>query len=120
MPNQPDAFLGALAADAVAMPVHWYYDRAALTRDYGTITGYAAPRNPHPDSILYRSSYEAPNAKGEILHDQAVYWGQRGIHYHQFLRPGENTLNFQLARLLYKQLYAAGRYDVNKWLRTYT
>ena len=31
------AFLGALVADAVAMPVHWYYDRQALARDYGTI-----------------------------------------------------------------------------------
>ena len=27
------AFVGALVADAVAMPVHWYYDRAALDRD---------------------------------------------------------------------------------------
>ena len=120
MHHQPEAFLGALAADAVAMPSHLYYDRAALARDYGTISGYAAPRNPHPDSILYRSSYTPPNAKGEILHDQAVYWGQRGIHYHQFLRPGENTLNFQLARLLYKQITPTGRYDSAKWLRTYT
>ena len=37
------------------------------------------------------------NARGEILHDQARYWGQRGVHYHQFLAAGENTLNYQLA-----------------------
>jgi len=37
-------FLGSLAADAVAMPVHWYYDREALKRDYGTIAGYVAHR----------------------------------------------------------------------------
>src|SRR5271170_5435063 len=120
MANQPEAFLGALAADAVAMPVHWYYDRGALVRDYGMVTGYTAPRNPHPDSILWKVSYTPPNPKAEIFHDQAVYLGQRGVHYHQFLRPGENTLNFQLARLLYKQVVATGRYDANRWLRTYT
>jgi len=119
MTKQPNAFLGSLAADAVAMPVHWYYDRAALEHDYGTITGYLAPKNPHPDSILWRSTYTPVNARGEILHDQAIYWGQRGIHYHQFLQEGENTLNFQLARVLYEQTLRLGRYDAKAWLETY-
>ena len=68
-----DAFLGSLIADAVAMPVHWYYDRQALARDYGTIDDYRAPKTPHPDSILWRSSYTPANEKGEILHEQAQY-----------------------------------------------
>jgi ADP-ribosylglycohydrolase len=108
-----------LVADAVAMPVHWYYDRAALARDYGTISGYLAPKNPHPDSILWRSEYTPLNAKGEILHDQAIYWGQRGIHYHQFLQAGENTLNFQLSRILHDQTLRQGHYDADAWLETY-
>jgi len=33
------------------MPVHWYYDRAALERDYGQLASFLPPRNPHPDSI---------------------------------------------------------------------
>ena len=103
MTNPLDALEGALAADAVAMPVHWYYDRAALARDYGRISSYLAPKNPHPDSILWRSSYTPLNERGDILHDQARYWGQRGVHYHQFLAAGENTLNFQLAARLYEQ-----------------
>jgi ADP-ribosylglycohydrolase len=119
MDNRPLAFLGSLAADAVAMPVHWYYDREALKRDYGTITGYAAPKNPHPDSILWRSSYTPANAKGDILHEQSVYWGKRGIHYHQFLQPGENTLNFQLSGKLHEQTRRLGRYDADAWLKTY-
>jgi ADP-ribosyl-[dinitrogen reductase] hydrolase len=119
MNNPPLALLGALAADAVAMPVHWYYDRATLERDYGTISGYQPPKNPHPDSILWRSSYTALNPKGEILREQATYWGQRGIHYHQFLRRAENTLNFQLARQLYAQTVRLGRYDADAWLATY-
>jgi ADP-ribosylglycohydrolase len=116
---KPRALFGALVADALAMPVHWYYDRAALRRDYGAISGYLAPKNPHADSILWRSSYTPLNAKGEILHDQAVYWGKRGIHYHQFLKAGENTLNFQLAQKLYEQTLRLGRYDADAWLTTY-
>ncbi len=111
--------LGALAADAVAMPVHWYYDRAALARDYGQISTYLAPKNPHADSILWRSSYTALNERGDILHDQARYWGQRGVHYHQFLAAGENTLNYQLAARLHEQILSLGHYDADAWLDLY-
>jgi ADP-ribosyl-[dinitrogen reductase] hydrolase len=101
------------------MPVHWYYDCAALARDYGQISAYLAPKNPHADSILWRSSYTALNKRGEILHDQARYWGQRGVHYHQFLAAGENTLNFQLAARLYELTVELGRYDADAWLAVY-
>jgi len=119
MHNIPNALLGALPANAVTMPVHWYYDPFALERDYGTISGYLSPKNPHPDSILWRSTYTPLNPKGEILHEQAAYWGKRGIHYHQFLKAGENTLNFQLTRKLYDQTLQLGRYDADAWLQTY-
>lgn len=114
-----DALLGTLVADAVAMPVHWYYDRDALDRDYGTIGDYAAPQNPHPDSILWRSSYDPPNAKGDILHGHAKYWGQKNIHYHQFLERGENTLNFRLSIELYRNMVRGGGYDPRRWLDRY-
>ncbi len=113
------AYLGSLIADAIAMPVHWYYDRDALRREYGEITGYLAPKSPHTGSILWRSQYQAPNEKGEILHDQAVYWGQRGVHYHQFLQAGVNTLNYQLARELVTLCHATGGYDPDRWLNHY-
>lgn len=113
------AFEGALVADALAMPVHWYYDRLALRRDYGRVDRFLAPRNPHPDSILHRSSYTPLTPDGDILHDQARFWGQRGVHYHQQLEAGENTLNFQLARALYRQLHATQRYDSHAWLKLY-
>ena len=120
MTNSPEAaFFGALAADAVAMPVHWYYNRQALAQDYGQITSYLAPKHHHPDSILWRSEYTPPNERGDILHDQARYWGQRGVHYHQFLAAGENTLNFQLATRLYEQIQRFGSYDPDAWLAEY-
>ncbi len=119
MEGTRNAHVGALVADAVAMPVHWYYDRIALKRDYGSINDYLAPKHPHPDSILWRSTYTPLNSKGEILHEQAIWWGKRGIHYHQFLKAGENTLNFQLARKLYDQTLHLGYYDADEWLKTY-
>lgn len=47
-----NAMLGALVADAVSMPVHWYYDTNALDRDYPDLTIYQAPRNPRPDAVI--------------------------------------------------------------------
>ncbi|MBJ7259167.1 MAG: ADP-ribosylglycohydrolase family protein [Chthoniobacterales bacterium] len=114
-----NCLLGAFLGDALAMPVHWYYGRAALRRDYGRVADLVAPKNPHADSILWRSSYAALDARGEILHDQAKYWGQRGVHYHQFLRAGENTLNAQLAFVLLESLRACGGYDRGDYTRRY-
>ena len=119
-----DAFRGALVADALAMPVHWYYDQRALLRDYPEFAadappGFIAPRSPHADSILWRSSYTPLNEKGEILHDQAQYWGRRGVHYHQFLAAGENTLNHRLATELAALVRRNRDYDPERWLDDY-
>lgn len=111
--------LGAFIGDALAMPVHWYYDREALARDYGHVTDMLAPKTPHADSMLWRSSYVAPNARGEILHDQAPFWGRRGVHYHQFLPAGGNTLNMQLALELIDSLRQRGGYDHGDYVRRY-
>jgi ADP-ribosylglycohydrolase len=113
------AYLGSLTADALAMPVHWYYDTAALRRDYGVVDRFLEPKNPHSGSILWRSEYHALNEKGDILREQARYWGERGIHYHQFLKAGENTLNFQLARDLFSFVKERGSYDADAWLDRY-
>ena len=115
----PDGMMGALAADAISMPVHWYYDRAALARDYGHVDRYLAPKSPHADSILWRSSYVPLNEQGDILREQAQYWGRRGVHYHQFLAAGENTLNFRLSVELFRMVRKAGNYDPAVWLEHY-
>ncbi len=114
-----NAYRGSLIADALAMPVHWYYDREALMRDYGPVNEFKIPKNPHPDSILWRSSYEALNERGDILRDQEKFWGQPNVHYHQFLKAGENTLNFKLARELVRWADERGTYDPDAWLERY-
>lgn len=113
------ALYGLCIGDALAMPVHWYYNRAALYNDYGRVTDYLPPRNPHPDSILWRSTYTALNERGEILHDQAKYWGQKFIHYHQFLQAGSNTLNIQICRLLIQSMNENGDYNGDDFLQRY-
>lgn len=113
------AYEGSLVADALAMPVHWYYDTEALRHDYGIVDRFLAPKNPHPSSILWRSHYDALNERGDILREQSQYWGMRGIHYHQFLRAGENTLNFKLAQELFNLVKELGHYDGDAWLAHY-
>ena len=114
-----NAFLGSLVGDAISMPVHWYYDRNALDRDYGDFDDYLAPKKNHPDSILWRSSYHPINSKADILHEQKKYWGTRGVHYHQFLQAGENTLNLKLSVELYRWIILKGEYSLDGWLRRY-
>ncbi len=114
-----NAFDGSLIGDAISMPVHWYYDTAALDRDYPGLDGFVKPRSVHPDSILWRSRYEPLNEDADILHDQAQYWGKRGVHYHQFLEAGENTLNLKLARELYAFVVEKGEYSQEDWLDRY-
>ena len=113
------ALYGMFIGDALAMPVHWYYDRQALNRDYGHVTDFLPPRGSHPDSILWRSSYSAINAKGEILHDQARYWGKKNIHYHQFLQAGENTLNVKISQLLLESIRQNGAYLAQDFVNRY-
>ncbi|MFM9026038.1 MAG: ADP-ribosylglycohydrolase family protein, partial [Planctomycetaceae bacterium] len=123
MSRAVNAFVGSLVADAMAMPVHWYYDQRALLRDYPEFAtpdpGYVAPRSPHADSILWRSSYTPLNEKGDILREQAEFWGRRGVHYHQFLAAGENTLNYRLAAELFALLRRTRDYDPERWLDHY-
>ena len=113
------ALYGLYIGDALAMPVHWYYDREALKRDYGIVRDYLAPKNPHPDSILWRSSYQPIIDKADILHEQKQYWGSPGVHYHQFLQAGENTLNLKLCSQLIASINANRRYRAEDYLERY-
>lgn len=112
------ALFGMFIGDALAMPVHWYYNTKALRKDYGEVNRYLKPHNPHPDSILWRSSYSASNTSADILHGQKQFWGPKGkgIHYHQFLEAGENTLNVKLARELLITMEQDGAYVAETWL----
>jgi ADP-ribosylglycohydrolase len=110
------ALWGLFLGDALAMPVHWYYDRQALRRDYGEVRDLVEPRNPHPGSILHRSRYDPPHPEADILHEQARFWGRPGVHYHQHLTAGENTLNLRLVQVLLAAIGEHSRYDPDLYL----
>ena len=51
------AVWGLFIGDAMAMPVHWYYrPRDIKEENRKWITGYEAPKDKHPSSILNLSS----------------------------------------------------------------
>ena len=52
-----EALWGMCAADSMSMPVHWYYSVYDIRKDFeGWITGFNAPKNRHPSSILTLSN----------------------------------------------------------------
>jgi ADP-ribosylglycohydrolase len=118
-PRVRAALAGIQIGDALAMPVHWYYDRTQLAADYGQVVDFLAPKNPHSGSILWRSHWEAPSLELDILGDQRRFWGQRGVHYHQNLAAGEMTLTGKLAFEVQASLEANGGYDRADALRRY-
>ncbi len=101
------------------MPCHFYYKANLIERDYGVITHYLSPKSPHPESTLWRENYVSSCPEDDILHDQAADWKRPGVHYHQHLKAGENTLNIQIARLLAESLVENNGYDQTDFAKRY-
>jgi ADP-ribosyl-[dinitrogen reductase] hydrolase len=129
--NNADRMRGALwgmfVGDALAMPVHWYYNIAALWQDFGQIRDYQAPKAHHPNSIMAlantakagRGSQEGDIVGNVILKGKKQHWGQANRHYHQGMQAGDNTLNLLCARVLLRSLNANGKYDSSDFLQEY-
>jgi ADP-ribosylglycohydrolase len=129
--NKSDRMRGALwgmfVGDALAMPVHWYYNIAALWQDFGVIRDYQAPKEHHPNSIMAlantakagRGNQEGDIVGNVILKGKKHHWGQANRHYHQGMRAGDNTLNLLCARVLMRSLNSVGHYDPNDFLQEY-
>ena len=121
------ALWGMFVGDALAMPVHWYYDVAALQRDFGVIRDFQPPCEFHPNSIMSlastegagRGSHEGNVVGSIILHGKKHLWDQPNRHYHHGLRSGDNTLNLLCVRVLLRSINKTGRYDSGDFLREY-
>jgi ADP-ribosyl-[dinitrogen reductase] hydrolase len=106
------SYYGLLIGDSLSMPVHWYYNPQDITRDYGRITDFQAPKERHPSSIMQLSNTGGAGRGGQqgsiigdvINHGKKQFWGKPNMHYHQGMRAGENTLNAIVARLLVRNL----------------
>ncbi len=100
-------------ADALSMPVHWYYNPSDITHDFpGGVQRFEAAPARHPSSIMNLHSTAGGGRGGQsgnivgdvILKGKKELWGQKGIHYHHGLPAGENTLNAYCARLMLRHL----------------
>jgi len=129
--NKADRMRGALwgmfVGDALAMPVHWYYNIAALWQDFGQIRDYQAPKEHHPNSIMAlantakagRGTQDGNIVGSVILKGKKQHWGQANRHYHQGMQAGDNTLNLLCARVLLRSLITKGYYDSTDFLHEY-
>lgn len=128
------ALRNLFVADALAMPVHWYYSVADIFRDFpGGIQRLEAAPARHPSSILSlhstsgggrhhgKTSADRQEVVGTlILKGKQEFWNQKNIHYHQGMQAGENTLNAHCARVLMRCLAAnGGNYKPEAFLQDY-
>ena len=121
-------------ADALAMPVHWYYNTQDIETAFpgGIATLEAAPSY-HPSSLMSLHS-TAKGGRGAqvaggpcreivgevILKGKRSYWGQPNQHYHQQMQAGENTLNAYCVRVVMRALLATDRhYRKDRFLADY-
>lgn len=126
-------------ADALSMPVHWFYNPRDIDRYFpGGVTRFHAAPATHPGSIMSlhstrqggRTSAGIAERQGQkldivgdvILKNKKEVWLRSGSHYHHGMEAGENTLNVHCARLLMRY-YASGAssppYSVRGWLGKY-
>ena len=123
-------------ADALAMPVHWYYNPMDIEKAFpGGIQQFEAAPDFHPSSIMSLHSTSSggrhlgrrgandpqPQVVGDvILKGRAQYWNVPNVHYHQGMGAGESTLNAYCARILMRSLAdAGGHYDKSAFLSAY-
>eukprot|EP01060_Flectonema_neradi_P000115 TRINITY_DN10090_c0_g1_i1.p1 TRINITY_DN10090_c0_g1~~TRINITY_DN10090_c0_g1_i1.p1 ORF type:complete len:357 (+),score=51.68 TRINITY_DN10090_c0_g1_i1:49-1119(+) len=94
---------GLFIGDALAMPIHWYYDVMNIKNDFGEggITKYESPKEKVVGSYMNISDADRDLIGKVMLHDKLpCYEKGRGAHYHHGMKPGENTLDTIIARLL--------------------
>jgi ADP-ribosylglycohydrolase len=144
-PSQPLRVTWALKtsfiADALAMPVHWYYQPMEIERAFtGGIQRFEAAPEFHPSSIMslhskhkggrqsndrsskgHSANDQSPQVVGDIiLKDKAQFWDKPNVHYHQGMQAGENTLNAHCARVVMRTLASSPQpYDRQAFVNAY-
>jgi len=123
------SLIGFFSGDALAMPVHWYYDVRQLFHDFpGGIRKYESPKSSFPGSIMNLSNTGGGgrgNDSGDIvgdviLHGKKKFWLRGGnFHYHHGMMPGENTLDALVTRLLVQSIIRKGMFDPDDFRNSY-
>lgn len=128
------ALKSLFVADALAMPVHWYYNPMDIYRQFrGGIQQLEDAPAYHPSSImsLHSTNHGGRHGRGHkqaareivgevILKGKRQHWGKANTHYHHGMQAGENTLNAHCARVLIRTLADnGGHYDQQAFLTAY-
>lgn len=130
------ALASLFVGDALAMPVHWFYNTDDIERAFpGGIRQLESAPEVHPSSIMSLHSTRgggragqkrqqddgAPEIIGEIiLKGRRHLWGRPNLHYHHGMQAGDNTLNAHCARVLMRSIVAnRGFYDRDRFLEAY-
>ncbi|WP_394223829.1 ADP-ribosylglycohydrolase family protein [Alteromonas gracilis] len=124
------ALKNAFIGDALAMPVHWFYNPSDIYRAFPNgIEQFEDAPSFHPSSIMSLHSTQqggrankARNSQKEIvgeviLKGKRKYWGSANRHYHHNMKAGENTLNAHCANIVLKS--ALEGYSTDKFLAQY-
>ncbi|WP_062062358.1 ADP-ribosylglycohydrolase family protein [Cellvibrio sp. OA-2007] len=120
-------------ADALAMPVHWFYNPLDIYEAFpGGVQKFEAAPEFHPSSIMHLHSTNTggrgaqqiptmPQVVGDIiLKGKQQYWGIANQHYHRAMAAGENTLNLHCLRVVMRVIKNNhGRYNADKFLSDY-
>jgi ADP-ribosylglycohydrolase len=128
------ALQNLFVADALAMPVHWFYSIRDIEKAFpGGVRQLEPAPQFHPSSIMSLHSTSSggrrtlqtgtrhPEVVGEvILKGRQQFWNKPNTHYHQGMTAGENTLNAHCARVLMRSLArTGGRYNAAAFLGDY-
>eukprot|EP00736_Rhodelphis_marinus_P010856 Rmarinus@m.14262 len=122
------SLLGALIADALSFPLHWYYNLNVLAehkkRLYGDSdvrTYMAVPDDHvHPDAPRFSRFIDPSKLPFDIFHDHKPLLDVAGTHWHKTLAAGESTVTGGLIRLLLRTVVDAGnRYDRKEYITAY-
>ena len=120
-------------ADALAMPVHWYYRPYDIQLQFPDgITDFEAAPKYHPSSImsLHSTNGGGRRSKGSnngkeiigdvILKGKRDKWGVPNTHYHDGMPAGSNTLNAHCARAVTRALTTnSARYSQSAFFESY-
>lgn len=135
MPSLPEtraiaSLKNAFIGDALAMPVHWFYNPADIYRAFPLgIEQFEDAPDFHPSSIMSlhstqqggRAAKQGASQKeivGDvILKGKRQYWNTANRHYHHNMKAGENTLNAHCAEIVLK--CALKGYQVDDFLAQY-
>jgi ADP-ribosylglycohydrolase len=130
------ALASLFVGDALAMPVHWYYNPDDIERAFpGGIRTFEAAPEFHPSSImsLHSTSQGGRSAREQqrgdnsreivgtvILKGRRHLWGHANRHYHDGMQAGETTLNAHCARVLMRSIAANNDcYNPDHFLEAY-